>query len=193
MNNCSKPWTVYTIQLRYRLLLSGDFETNPGPSIVFKHLTSIFKTTKIKIIHINAQSLLKKNRIMLEDFVRDLGLNTMFGISETWLNITDDNQLWNLNPNLFKTFRMDRNSTTKERSGGVMLIVPLHLSPKGRNDLNCFDKNKFESIWVECNLNTNTIQRQQKHLINVSYNPSNSLHHAFLEDLPLSEQRASCN
>ena len=29
MNICSKSWTVYTIQLRYRLLLSCDVETNP--------------------------------------------------------------------------------------------------------------------------------------------------------------------
>ena len=35
---------------------------------------------------------------------------------------------------------MDRNSTSEERSGGVMLIVPLHLNPKERKDLNCFDK-----------------------------------------------------
>ena len=31
---------------------------------------------------------------------------------------------------------MDRNSTSKERGGGVMLIVPLHLNPEERKDLN---------------------------------------------------------
>ena len=123
---------------------------------------------------------------MLEEFVRDLGPNTIFGISETWFKNTDDKQLWNLNPNLFKTFRRDQNSTSKESGGGVMLFVPRHLNLKERKDLNCFDKNKFESIWVECNFNTNTIQRQQKQLINVSYNPRKYLHHAFLEDLALS-------
>ena len=40
--------------------------------------------------------------------------------------------------------------------------------------------------WVECNVNTNTIQRQRKQLINVSYNPCKSLHHDFLEDLAMS-------
>ena len=191
VDNCSKPWAIYLIQLRFRLLLSGDIETNPGPSIVFKHLTSIFRNNnkRIKFIHINAQSLLKK-QIILEAFIRDLGPNTIFGISEIWLKNTDGKQLWNFNPNLFKTFRMDRNSTSKERGGGVMLIVPLHLNPKERKDLYFIDKNKFKSIWVECNLNTKTIQRQQKQLINVSYNPCKSLHHDFLEDLALSIDQA---
>ena len=39
-------------------------------------------------------------------------------------------------------------------------------------------------------MNTNTIQRQQKQLINVSYNPSKDLHHAVLEDLALSIDHA---
>ena len=58
MNTFSEPWTVYTIQLRYRLLLSGDIETNPGPSIVFKHLTSIFRNNnkRIKFLHVKAQN-----------------------------------------------------------------------------------------------------------------------------------------
>ena len=63
---------------------------------------------------------------------------------------------------------MDRNSTSKARGGVVVLIVLLHLNPKDRKDLNVFDTNKFESIWVECNLNTNTIQGKQKQLVNVS-------------------------
>ena len=94
VNNCSKPWPIYLIQLSFRLLLSGDMETNPSPSIVFKHLTSILRNNnkRIKFIHINAQSLLKK-QIMLEDFIQELGPNTIFGISETWLKNTDDKQL----------------------------------------------------------------------------------------------------
>ena len=71
-----------------------------------------------------------------------------------------------------------------------MLIVPLHPKPKNE-ELICFDKNKFQSIWAEGDLNTNTIQRQQKQLINVSYNPSKPLHHhAFPEDLALSIDHA---
>ena len=86
VDNCSKPWAIYLIQLRFRLLLFGDIETNPGPSIVFKHLTSFFRNNnkRIKFIHINAQSLLKK-QIILEAFIRDPGPNTIFGISEIWL------------------------------------------------------------------------------------------------------------
>ena len=45
MNNFSKPWMVYKILLAYILLLSEAIETNPGPSKVFKHITSISETT----------------------------------------------------------------------------------------------------------------------------------------------------
>ena len=91
------------IQLRYTLLLFGDFETNPGPYILSKHITSIFRNNnkRKKFLHINTQSRLKKKQIMLEDIVRELGPNTHYGISETWLKNTDDKQLLNLNPNHF--------------------------------------------------------------------------------------------
>ena len=56
----------------------------------------------------------------------------------------------------------------KEKGGGVMLVIPKSLNPKLRKDLNSLDKNLFESLWVECNLNNNTADKSK--LINISYN-----------------------
>ena len=55
------------------------------------------------MFHVNAQSLIKK-RLTLEDITKDLGTNTIYGISETWLKETDDLKLWKNNQNNFKTF-----------------------------------------------------------------------------------------
>ena len=58
------------------------------------------------MFHVNAQSLIKKS-LTLEDITKDLGKNTIYGISETWLKETDDLKLWENNQNNFKTFRAD--------------------------------------------------------------------------------------
>ena len=144
-----------------RLQLSGDIEVNPGPQIIFKALTNTFhnKSKRLKFFHVNAQSLVRK-RLVLEDIVRDLGTNTIFGISETWLKETDDLKLWKINPNNFKTFRADRDTPTKECGGGVMLIIPSSLNPKVRNDLNYMNKKHFECLWIECCLNNSAVNKQ---------------------------------
>ena len=99
----------------------------------------------------------------------DLGENTIYGITETWLGELDEAKLWEINEN-FKFFRCDRKSDFKERGGGVMLAVPKSLNPKERKDLNYLDKNVFESIWIECRT-TNSSATKNNQLINISYNP----------------------
>ena len=54
-----------------------------------------------------------------------------------------------------------------------------------REDLNHLNRTFFESIWIECNMTTNSTSKQ-KQLINISYNPSKTLYHLFLEQLSLS-------
>ena len=130
-----------------KLKLSGDVETNPGPQVNFKALTKLFQNNNkyLKIYHVNAQSLIKK-RLTLEDITKDLGTNTIYGVSETWLKEADDLKLWKNNPNNFKTFRVDRDTPTKECGGGMMLIIPSSLNPKVRNVLNYMNKKNFESL-----------------------------------------------
>ena len=72
----------------------------------------------------------------------DLGENTIYGITETWLGELDEAKLWEINEN-FNFFRCDRKSDFKYRGGGVMLAVPKPLNPKERKDLNYLDKNVF--------------------------------------------------
>ena len=148
---------VFTYLEKLGLLKCGDFESNPGPLVNFKSLTKIFHENgnRMKFFHINAQSLLKK-RSTLKGLIQDLGPNNITGVSETWLKNTDDNKLWKISPNIFKTFRLDRQSPEKDRGGGVILVVPTKLNLKLREDLNHLNKTFFESIWIERKMTTNS-------------------------------------
>ena len=77
---------------------------------------------------------------------------------------------------------MDRQCPNKDRGGGVMLIVPIKLNPKIREDLNHLNKTFFGSLWIECNMTTKN-EFRKKQLINISYNPKKTLNHLFLEQL----------
>ena len=67
----------------------------------------------------------------------------------------------------------DRQSAVKKKGGGVLLYIPVKLAPKLRPDLNLFDKEKYESVWVECK-STFNISSKEKMLVNLCYNPSRS-------------------
>ena len=121
--------------------------------------------------------------------MNDLGDNTIFAFSETWLKETDDERAWQLKEKIFKTFRCDRKSNEKQQGGGVMNIAPKHLNPKLRQGLNKLNPNYFESLWIECNLITD-LSNQRKRLINVSYNPRKSRYIDFLEELSCSIELA---
>ena len=145
MKNLKTLYTSYSVR---KLELSGDVETNPGPEVNLKALTKLFQNNNkyLKSFHVIAQNLIKK-RLTLEDITNDLGTNTIYGISETWLKETDDLKLWKNNPNNFKTFRADRDTPTKECGGGVTLIIPSSLNPKVRNDLNYMNKKILKVSW----------------------------------------------
>ena len=81
-------------------------------------------------------------------------------------------------------FRYDRQSAVKKKGGGVLLYIPVKLAPKLRPDLNLFDKEKYESVWVECK-STFNISSKEKILVNLCYNPSRSNFIDFLEQLTL--------
>ena len=113
----------------------------------------------------------------------DLGKNTIYGITETWLGDFDGAKLWEMNENLF--FLCDRKSDFKERGGGVMLAVPKSLNPKERKDLNYLDKNVFKSIWIECRT-TNSSATKNNQLNNISYNPHKHYYRQFSEEFSTS-------
>ena len=144
-----------------QLFILRSVELNPGPLTIYKYLIQYFneKSTHSNLFHMNCQSLSKKEH----------------AFSETWLKENDDEKVWQLNKKVFKTFRCDRKSNGKHPGGGVMNIAPKHLKPKLRKDLIKLNPNHFESLWIECNLNTD-YSNKKKHLINVSYNPHKSLY-----------------
>ena len=118
-----------------------------------------------------------------------MGENTIIGISETWLKKEDSDNLWNFQPRTHAMFRYDRQSAVKKKGGGVLLYIPVKLAPKLRPDLNLFDKEKYESVWVECK-STFNISSKEKMLVNLCYNPSRSNFIDFLEQLTLNIDNA---
>ena len=172
------------------LLLSGDIETNPGPQLEYTNAKKLSErhANKIKFFHINVEDATYKH-IQLQQLVNDMGENTVIGFCETWLTENNEKKLWEFSPKIFKTFRTDRNKTCsiKTKGGGVMILVPKHLNPKERPDLNQIDPAYFESLWVECNLPGNGKKRQ---LINISYCPQKSLKVSFIEQLACSIDKA---
>ena len=137
----------------------------------------------------NVQSFVKK-RLDLNFIVDDLRENTIYRSNETWSTENDDQKLWEMHPNSFKTFRSDRETPNKNCGGGYSLLlrIPKYLNPKVRKDLNLMNKNYFECLWVECNINCQNSTRQRQ-LINICYNPNKNVS-IFLEDLSSSIDRA---
>ena len=157
------------------LLKSGDVKINPGLHVVFKYLTGIFthNSKNLKFFHVNVQSFVKK-RLDLNFIVDDLRENTIYRSSETWSTENDDQKLWEMHPNSFKTFRSDRETPNKNCGGGLLLRIPKYLNPKVRKDLNLMNKNYFECLWVECNINCQNSTRQRQ-MINICYNPNKNV------------------
>ena len=69
----------------------------------------------------------------------NIGENTIFGVSETWMTETHDPNLWNVLKETQLFFNFNRCINDKSKGGGVALFVPLSLAPKERTDLNLFD------------------------------------------------------
>ena len=93
--------------------------------------------------------------------------------------LKDDN-LWAIDNDKYKLFRCDRTyeSSTKLKSGGVMLLVPKKLYPKVRHDLNNMHK-KYDSIWIKFKAGLNKNDRTT--LLNLAYNPNTNNKTDFLE------------
>ena len=184
--------TTLTHLFLFALLLtqSGDVEKNPGPIETIETVYGICSKNcaNLKFVHLNFRSTIRK-RMQLKKFLDDMGENTIIGISETWLKKEDSDNLWNLHPRTHAMFRYDRQSAVKKKGGGVLLYIPVKLAPKLRPNLNLFDKEKYESVWVECK-STFNISSKEKMLVNLCYNPSRSNFIDFLKQLTLNIDNA---
>ena len=166
-----------------QIRLCNDIETNPGPILKQEETLKLLKKYKnnLKIFHLNTQSVIRK-KTQLKLLFNNIGENTIFGVSETWMNETHDPNLWNVLKETHLFFNFNRCNSDKSKGGGVALFVPLSLAPKERTDLNLFDKERFESIWIECKESFDRSCKKTM-LINISYNPSKQLQSIFLEEL----------
>ena len=167
--------------ISFKLLKAGDIERNPGPVLSFENIISPLKkySNSLKIFHINSQSLTKK-RNQVKMLTNQLSEKCIYCFSETWLTKTDIDDTFNPDKNAFACFRFDRFSTTKTRGGGVMALIPKTLSPKIRPQLNRFDLNVFDSLWINL-----TLPDKTQALLNVAYCPNKKYTDSFLEQLAL--------
>ena len=131
----------------------------------------------------NCQSIVLKKK-QIGNFVGDLGNSSVYGFSETWLKEEDSQSFWELKKDIFITFRSDRETMLKDRGGGVMLIVPKSLNPKIKKDLNHLNKNLFENLWIECNLNNNAHNKKSNSSASTT-TPKSSID-SFLEEVSTS-------
>ncbi len=113
----------------------------------------------LTICHLNAQSIMNKHD-EISNYLSNQTSPTILGISETWLNKNTPDSLINIEG--YTTYRLDRQ---KSRGGGLVVYVPNTLKATLREDL---DNHQMETIWIELNLNRQTI------LLCNLYRPPNS-------------------
>ena len=143
------------------MIQCGDVEQNPGPVLKYtecvKTVGASFKNN-VKIFSLNCRSIVGQNST-LKQLMDDLGKNTIFGLTETWLKMNDDIRFWEVRSENFQCFRKDRNLSLHDKTsgGGLLLYIPRSLKPKERSDLTTISESRFESIWVECEFNKKSI------------------------------------
>ena len=157
------------VVIRFLLFLSGDVELKPGPPLNYTQFTSLMKkyNDQVLFLHQNCQSVLGQ-RLLLKNFLSDLGDNYISGFSETWLKSVNDFPFWSsIHSEYLMSSRCDRRTDLQEKNegGGILLFVPKKGHPKARNDLETMSKDYFKSVWVECKMN------KKPALMNLAYCP----------------------
>ena len=126
------------------LMLSGNVHTNPGPSICYRNLCQKV-SQNLKFFHLNVQNKLPS----ANSLVNDVGVNTIFGFSETWLTQSDDHSLWSIDASKFQYYLWDRSTINKKVKVLAFLPVPNSLVSLGKRDLKNSSRQLFDSPWIE--------------------------------------------
>ena len=143
------------------MIQCGDVEQNPGPVLNYaecvKTVGASFKNN-VTIFSINCRSIVGQNST-LKQLVDDLGKNTIFGFTETWLKMNDDIRFWEVRSEKFQCFRKDRNLSLHDKTsgGGLLLYIPRSFKPKECPDLTTISESRFERVWLECDCNKKSI------------------------------------
>ncbi|PJE78229.1 hypothetical protein CI610_02839 [invertebrate metagenome] len=157
--------SIYFVLIHWLLSLSGDIESNPGPSSISSSDSSLISNisdlsvsdSNYSFVHLNVQSLKQK----LDVLYTELNKFTILSFTETWLNEND------ISPELsmpgysdpFCYCRPDR------IGGGISVYVKDYISAKRRHDL---ELRTIECIWIEIVLGS------EKFLYGTFYRPPNS-------------------
>ena len=159
------------------ILRSGDVETNPGPPVTYTQLLgSVKKFPKnVKFFHINCRSLCNK-RNTIKKIINDLGDNTVYGFTETWLSAENNHKIWEIDSEQYTSIRCDRSDTQKgnaKKGGGVMLLIPNKFKPKKIK----INVENHEHVLAKMTINNCNF------LVHLSYNSSKNTSSEFLEFL----------
>ena len=143
--------------LKNKLICSGDIPPNLGLNMI---LGKIRKTRVLRKQHPIFTLILQKSyrkRSDLQELVHKGGYNTIYGVSHTWFNNSNDHNLRTMDIEQLTAFRRDRSTDGKRRSSGVMtkrrrssgvrILIPKTLNPKLRKDLS-FYNDKLTSFYV---------------------------------------------
>ena len=104
--------------------------------------------------------------------------NTILGLTETWLNANDSDSIWNVENEKYRIFRSDRSpKNVKKLGGGVMLIVPIHFSPRVLKNVKRSNEKFYDSIWIKI------LCSDEPSLLNITYNPQKSYSSNLLEEM----------
>ena len=74
------------------IIQCGDVKQNPGPFLKYAECVKTVGTSfknNVKIFSLNCRSIVGQNST-LKQLMDDLGKNTIFGFTETWLKMNDD-------------------------------------------------------------------------------------------------------
>ena len=121
------------VVIRFLLFLSGDVQLKSGPPVNYTKLTTLMKkyNDQVFFLHENCQSVLEQ-RLLLKNFLSDLGDICISGFSETWLNSVNGISFWSIHSEYLNSFRCHRRTDLQEKNkgGGVLLFVPKKFHPK---------------------------------------------------------------
>lgn len=158
--------TNYTTQTSFDIDPDQQFYCNHNSDYYvpdqFNDLCQIVDTD-FSVLHLNVRSI-NQNLHSLTELLTTLNMTfSVIGISETWLKNNDDHSIHLDGYDFIHSYRSDKSG------GGVGIFVNTNLNHKHRYDLDYFDHQIFESIFIE-------IERPKEHniIIGTIYRPPGS-------------------
>ena len=121
---------------------------------------------------------MQKN-LQLAHTIRDLRMNEIYEVSETWLMRYDDEKRGYVqNEPCFLLCDWIAKHHKKSRGDVLMLVTSKNRNPGLKDGLKHINEEIIESVWFPCKIFNNNFRIAQ--LVDVSYNPKKPLSNCFL-------------